>query len=412
MLAAYRSSGLARYVTAATLARSADGGAAVGLVLLAASPGAGLRDGARVGGLLSAGLTAPHLLGPCLARVLDRAPDGRRALAASFAAYALALAAGSFLLGRSPIVLAAAAVVVAGACGPLLTGGLSSRLAAIAGAGDRAQRRAEGWDAVTYGLAGTAGPAAVAALAALTTPLVAILALAGAALVAAALTLTLPRAEHRAAAAADALGVRAALRLIATHGPLRRVSVATMLTALTFGGLSVLAVVLGAALTSRPGAGATLVAAFGLGNLTGSLLVTAFPVRGEPETVTARWVAAMGAALALCATAPSYPLALAAFALAGASNAPFFTASLAARSRYSPPRARAQVFVSLAGLKVAMASAGTALAGAAIGLGPRALLAAGAVLTMAAAAATVLDRRLTQRPPATPTRRPETRSTA
>jgi hypothetical protein len=122
--------------------------------------------------------------------------------------------------------------------------------------------------------------------------------------------------------------------------------------------------------------------------------VTAFPLGGEPERVVTRWVVVMAAALAVCALAPSYPLALAAFALAGASNAPFFTATLAARSRYSPAAARAQVFVSLAGVKVAMASAGTARAGAAGGTGPRALLVAGAALTRGAAAETVVDRRI------------------
>jgi hypothetical protein len=48
----------------------------------------------------------------------------------------------------------------------------------------------EGWDAVSYGLAGTAG------LAAVTTPLAAVLALAAAPLAAAAVTLTLPRARQ------------------------------------------------------------------------------------------------------------------------------------------------------------------------------------------------------------------------
>ncbi|MDP9396693.1 MAG: hypothetical protein M3P96_02140 [Actinomycetota bacterium] len=125
------------------------------------------------------------------------------------------------------------------------------------------------------------------------------------------------------------------------------------------------------------------------------MLVTAFPLRGEPEALTARHVMLMGVAFGLCALALSYPLAVAAFALAGASNAPFFTATLAARSIYSPPGARAQVFVSSAGLKVATASAGTALAGAGAGFGPRALFIAGAALTLAAAAGTILDRRLT-----------------
>jgi hypothetical protein len=430
------SSPLARYLAAATLARAADAGAAVGLVLLAVSPAAGVHHGVGTGGLLAAALTAPHLLGPWVARRLDGARDGRSVLAAAFAAYGVALAAASLGLGRVPLAFVVLAVGAAGACGPLLTGGLSSRLAGIAGSGRRARvtdtaasgreagpagdntasgrredpagaasgrqedpagdagsGRAEGWDAVTYGLAGTLGPALVAVLASATTPLVALLTLAAAAVVAAAVTLTLPPAEPHAAAAQDALTVRAALRLLVARGPLRRVGLATMLTAASFGALPVVAVMLGPDLTSRASAGASLVAAFGLGNLAGSGLVTAFPLRGEPERLTTRWVAVMGAALGLCAFSPSYPLALAAFVLAGASNAPFFTATLAARSRYSPARARAQVFVSLAGMKVAMASAGTALAGAASGAGPRVLLAAGAALTLGAAAATVLDRR-------------------
>jgi len=400
-MSAYRGP-LGRYLLAATLARAADAGAAVGLVLLAVSPEAGLEHGVQAGGLLAAALTAPHLLGPWVARRLDGAHDGRRVLAAAFTAYGIAIAAASLGLGHVPFPLVLAAAVAAGACGPPLTGGLSSRLAGIAGgrSGPVGAGRAEGWDAVTYGLAGTLGPALVAVLASATTALAAMLSLAAATVVAAGVTLTLPRAEPAGARAEEALTVRAALRLLVVHGPLRRVGVATMLTAASFGALSVIAVMLGPDLTSRAGAGASLVAAFGLGNLAGSGLVTAFPVRGEPERVTTHWVAVMRAALGVCALAPSYPLALAAFALAGASNAPFFTATLAARSRYSPAPARAQVFVSLAGVKVAMASAGTALAGAAGGAGPRALLAAGAALTLGAAAATVVDRRLSPAPQA------------
>lgn len=412
MLDTYGKPPLARYLVAATLARGADAGAAVGLVLLAVSPATGLQHGVKAGGLLAAALTAPHLLGPWVARRLDRARDGRRVLAAAFTTYGIALAAASLGLGRLPFPAVVVAVVAAGACGPLLTGGLSSRLASIVRSGraagraggraesgrseGRADGRAEGWDAVTYGLAGTLGPALVAVLASATSALAALLTLAAATVVAAAMTLTLPRTEPHAASAEDALTVRGALRLLVVYGPLRRVGVATMLTAASFGALPVIAVMLGPALTSQASAGASLVAAFGLGNLAGSGLVTAFPLRGEPERLTTRWVALMGLALGVCALAPSYPLALAAFALAGASNAPFFTATLAARSRYSPAAARAQVFVSLAGVKVAMASAGTVLAVAAAGVGPRALLAAGAALTLGAAAATVADRRLSR----------------
>ena len=119
--------GLTRYVAAATLSRGADSGAAVGLVLVAMAPAAHLARPSLVGALLATCLTAPHVLGPVVARQLDRASDGRRLLAAAFALYGLALAA--------------ALVVVAGLCGPLLTGGLSSRLAGLVDPGERARWR-------------------------------------------------------------------------------------------------------------------------------------------------------------------------------------------------------------------------------------------------------------------------------
>jgi hypothetical protein len=194
------------------------------------------------------------------------------------------------------------------------------------------------------------------------------------------LTLTLPGGP----AAEESGDSRGGLRLLVAHGPLRRVSLATVLTSFSFGAVpAVIAVVLGARLH---GSGATLAAAFGVGNLAGSLLVTARPLRGEPVVLTARAVAAMAGALALCAVAPTYPLALGAFGVAGAANAPFVAATLAGRARYSPPAARAHVFVGLAAVKVAAAAAGSALAAAAIGIGPRALLAAGAAITLAGAA--------------------------
>jgi hypothetical protein len=386
------SSALVRYVLAATLVRAADAAAAVGLVLLATSPGAHV-GGARTGGLLAAGLTAPHLLGPLLARRLDAARDGRGVLALAFATYGVALGAAAVLLEGGAVVPAAALVVAAGTCGPLLTGGLSSRLHGVAAGDAGARRRAEGFDAITYGVAGSAGPAAVAALAALTSPLAALLALAGSAVAAAAVTLTLPN-DAGARAPAEALTPAAALRAIAANGPLRRVAAATMLTALGGGALSVVAVLLAVELGSSAGSGATLVAAFGLGNLAGSLLVTAFPQRGDPERLALRWVAAIAAGFALCALAPSRPLAIAAFALAGAPNAPFIAAALAARSRHAPPGGRAQVFVWMAGAKVAMGAAGAAIAGAAACAGPRALLAGAAVIAFAATAGARLDRRL------------------
>ncbi|MBA8955352.1 MFS transporter [Actinomadura namibiensis] len=382
---AFGADGLARYLAAAILVRGSDSGAAVGLVLLALRPDGG-RGAAATGGLLAAALSAPHLLGPWLARRLDAAGDDRRLLAGAFAIYAAALTAGTLALGRAPLPVALLAVAAAGCCGPLLTGGLSSRLAA---GGDR---RVQGWDALTYGVGGTAGPAAVAAASASWGPVAALLGLAAATVLAAALTLTLPSrpaARPRPDAPAD---VRAGMAPLWRRPELRRVTVMTLLAAPQLGALPVIAAAVGDRLRGTAEAGATLTTAFGLGGLAGALLVTAVPLRGEPERAATRLFAALAAVTALCALAPSYPVALAGFALIGVANSLSFTAVLAARAAYSPPAARAQVFVTSAGLKMATASVGAAVAGAFAGIGGAALLLLAATVTGSSVALSMADR--------------------
>ncbi|WP_328992771.1 hypothetical protein OG394_00825 [Kribbella sp. NBC_01245] len=380
---------LMRYVVGATLARTAGGGAAVGLVLLAVDRLSGHAE--LVGGLLAAGLTAPHLLGPILGRRLDQARDGRWFLCSAFLLFGAALAAAGFLLGRAPLLIVVMAVVVAGLCGPLLTGGLSSRVADLTSADQRSRRRGEAWDSVSYGVAGTAGPAGVAAVSTLTSPFVAILVLAAAAIVAAGPTLTLPQAPTR-DRPAEVATVRTVLSLMLRDGRLRRVNYATVLTSVSAGGMSVIAVVMAAELTGRSSSGAVLIAMTGAGSLVGALVLTAVPLEGEPDRLTTYSVLLIGAATGLAAVAPTYRVALLAFVAIGLANAVFVVATFAARSEYAPPGARAQVFITMASLKVAAASAGAALAGLASSLGPRGLPAAAAVVVLSGGLATIIDR--------------------
>jgi MFS family permease len=383
-------SGLARYLTAAVLVRGADSGATVGLLLLAADR----HQSAALGGLLVAALNAPHLVGPWLAARLDRARDRRRLLAGAYLVYGCALAAGALAIGRLPVVVALAAVAVAGCCGPLLTGGLSSVLGDLrpaSGAGSAAgarrtearvldaDRRRRGWDALTYGVGGTAGPAATAGLTALAGSLEAVAGLAVAAVAAGALAVSLPLAGRE--PSREAPGLRAGLAVLVRRPPLRRVTVLTLLGAIELGALPVVAVRFGTELHGTATAGATLTVAYGAGSLLGSALVTAWPLRGEPELLAARLFGAMAVATALCALAPGYVVAIAGFAVLGLLNATSFTATLAARGGYAPQSAQAQVFVTSAGLKVAMAAVGAALAGAAGDLGGRILLFAVAATT-------------------------------
>jgi hypothetical protein len=382
---------LATYLASATLVRSASGGAAVGLVSLAITGG---RGGTVVGGVLAALLTAPNLAGPWVAKWMEKAKDSRLPLGGGFITYGVVLAGCALLLGRLPIVLVAVLISVAGLCDPLMTGGLSSRLVFIVGSDPLTQRRAEAWDSATYGIGNIAGPAAVAGLVVVLGPVAAVVALGASAVLAGLLLFLLPGDRATPAGAHDPMAVRDALKVVVGRGPLRRVMVATMLTSISTGGVMVIAVVFGNQLHHAAGAGAVLGATYGIGNLCGALSVGVFPMRGEPERLTLRLIAVNAVAIALCAVVPNYPLAMAAFALAGASSSILFTATLAVRSQYSPPNARAHVFVIMAGFKMATASAGTALAGTLVGIGPRPLLLLGALITATAVGVAALDRHL------------------
>jgi len=184
------------------------------------------------------------------------------------------------------------------------------------------------------------------------------------------------------------------LRTMIIFGPLRRVSYPTMITALVLGGMSVVAVRLAPELGHPAASGAVLAAALGIGNLVGSIAVTVRPLRGEPERLTALFVGVIAGMLLLASGMPSFSLALGAFFLIGVANAPFFAATLAARSEYAPVGGRAQLFVAIAAFKIAAGSAGTAMAGALNGVGSRPIALPRPSAVAATALATVIERRL------------------
>ena len=387
---------LVRYVLSAALARTADAGAAIGLLLLAVERSSQVDRPVLAGSILAAAIGVPHLAGPLVARVLDRARDSCQVLVAAMVAYGVFLGAAALLLGRAPLALVVLLVAGAGLCGPLLTGGLSSRLAGIIGGAERAQRRGEGWDALTYGLSGSVGPAVVAAIAAGSSALAALFVLVGGALVGAVLTLTLPRAAAAEKTSPDAGSTAEVLQEIFRIGALRRISVATMITSLATGGLAVLAVRLAEHLEISAASGATMMAAFGIGTLLGSLALTLRPLSSDPERVMLWGVTGIGVTVAACAAAGSLPAALVLFFLVGVMHAPYLAGSLGARSDYAPPDARAQVFVTVAALKIVTGAAGAPLVGLLSGLDPRIVFVGCGVLVLVGALTSVLDRRLTR----------------
>ncbi|BAJ33129.1 MULTISPECIES: hypothetical protein [Kitasatospora] len=359
---------LPRYLGVAFLARLADEGAAVAIVLLALA-----RTGsAAPGALVLAAWTAPHVLAaPLVGALAARTRRPRLLHAAAIGGFAATLAVLAAVLGRLPLPLALVAAAAGGCCGPVVSGGLSALLGRLprGGSGDSATRgdeRARAWDAVTYNAAGMAGPGAVAAVGAGWSPEAAMWALAVVAAGAAALVPWLPEPAPVAGAGSSRLrteladGVRTVWRVV----ELRAVSAATGLAFLGLGALTTTGVLLAARL-GRAEAGGLLTAAFALGALAGSLLLTGPWVGTAPQRLAVAGLSLAGAGLALAAAVPALPVAVGGFALAGAGDGLVLTATLRIRAAYSPPHRRPQVFTLGAGLKISAAAAGAALAAAA-----------------------------------------------
>jgi MFS family permease len=377
---------LARYVLAATLVRSADGGAVVAIVLLANACGMP----GWLAGLLGASITAPHLLGPFIARRLDTTRDGRKVIAFSAVLHGVLLAAAALLLPVTVAIWPAILLFASGIFGPMLTGGVSSRLPSIAGPEQRSQRRAQSWDVASYGLSGTLGPAAVAWIAAASDALTATLVLAAAAVVGAGAVLALPRQEPL-DKAIDVPSPGRTLRLIWKRGPLRRTLGLTVTVAFSVAALPIYAVATAPAFGGAAAAG-TLVAAYGIGNLLGSAALMVRPLSRDADPLMSSLAALVAAALILVTLTPTLPASLIAFCLAGTANAMFFAATLAARSEYAPIEARGQIFIWVGALKIAAGSAGTAVAGATIAPTVWAPLLLATALTTAAATSSIIER--------------------
>ncbi|SHJ82944.1 Uncharacterised MFS-type transporter YbfB [Tessaracoccus bendigoensis DSM 12906] len=382
---------LARYVVAATLVRSADGGAVVAIVLLAHASGLP----GWIAGLLGASITAPHLLGPFIARRLDTAQDGRKVIAISALVHGVLLGAAGLLLPVTWAVAPAVLLVVSGLFGPMLTGGVSSRLPSIAGPSQRSQRRAHGWDVASYGLSGTLGPAVVAWIVAGPGPLTATLVLAAAAIIGAGGVLVLPRQDPPLSAVDVPLPGRTLLA-IGRSGPLRRTLALTITVAFSVAVLPIYAVAVAPSLGGAALAG-TLVAVYGIGSLAGSALLMAWPLRGDSDRLTPVLALVVAASLAVVIVVPGLVTSLVAFGLAGIANSLFFAATLAARSEYAPVEARGQVFIWVGALKIAAGSAGTAVAGALIGVTWLPIAVVAGLTAVSATVCAVARRRQSQR---------------
>jgi hypothetical protein len=352
--------GLAHYLGASFLSRTADEGARVALVLVAVDR----LSSAALGGTLVATLLVPHVLtAPLVGAWVDRSPRPGAVLAITIAIFATGLATTVYTVGRSPLWLTYLVLAIAGSCGPAITGGLTSRVPGIVG--PMREARAFGWDSLFYNLASMAGPASVALVAACAGPGAAILllsAMAGLGAVGVATLRISP--EPVAVAGADRPRLLGGARAIVRSSPVLRTL--TLTTSLGHAGPGALAVVATVLAVSRhqPAAGGLLLSTVAGGALLGSLWCTWRPIPAAHAAAVTAWsMILIGVPLAAAATTESLGLTATLFGLSGLFVGPFASALFLARSQLAPEAVRAQVFTIGAGLKVTAAALGAALIG-------------------------------------------------
>jgi hypothetical protein len=361
-------SSLPVYLTSAVLARTADEGARVALVVLATQRA----DSPALGGALVAALMIPHVAAAPVVGVLADSVRRRRLFHGSAVAlYGAALVALAFLVGTADDAVTLALAAAAGCVAPLLTGGLTGLLPELLS--KERLTRAFSADAVSYNLAGICGPAVAAALGTAVGAGAALAVLGAGAMTGGLLLFSLrlpPRARKQGGPGrfrpADLVQ---GLVELTRNPPLGSVTWGSSVGQMGVGALPVVSVLLAAEYHASWATGG-LMTAFAAGALAGSLSYAYRPVgRHHPERVVLWSLPATGVPLAMVPFAGHAVVAAALFALAGFCTGPLFSALLASRERYAPAAVRTQIFTLGAGLKSTFAAAGAGAAGALSGLG-------------------------------------------
>ncbi|MDR7280829.1 MFS transporter [Catenuloplanes atrovinosus] len=368
-----------RYLAVAVLARFADEGARVALLLLALDT----TGSTFFGGALAAAFMVPHVLAASAVGVIaDRARRRAPVYALFLGGYGAALAVCGLLTGVLPAAVVLLVAVLGGACAPLGFGGLSSLIKELFPAGRR--DRVYGLDVMTYNLAGICGPATAAVVAETPGPRAATLLLGGGALTAGLVVLSLPLTRREAPAATLGGMLTGGFGAIWRIRRLRAVTLATSLGAGATGAFPLIAALLAIEYHAGYASGALLSAA-AIGGMAGSLLYARYPIGARrPERTVMICLVASALPLAAVPFVPGVIPAALLFGAAGFFFGPQSAALFTSRDRHAPAAVHTQVFTLGAGLKVTTAALGTALAGYAAGAGAHGLLFAAAGVHAAA----------------------------
>lgn len=358
----------ATYFTSAVMARLANEGLRLALILTAAATPAGL----KLGGLLVAAFLIPSIVAaPFVGRMADLSSKPTRLYAMAFAFHGLMILLCGLSIGVTPAPVTLLIAVAGGSVGPLLMGGLSSLLGTIVP--QPMLPRAYAMDVVTYNVSAILAPAVVAAVAGLVSPLASLMLLGALMMVASLIVLRLPIKGKQDRAVIAVPSPIDGFKALWSITPLRSTVVATSLASVSMGILPIAATML-ADTTFNVNAG-VLLSTMASGALIGSLAYASRPFGTERPHVMLPFVTlATAVPLAILIMVTSTPIALMLFAFSGALAGPQGTAQFSVRDRFSPQNVRTQVFTLSTSLKTTFAAIGAALAGLISGASPQVLL--------------------------------------
>jgi MFS family permease len=356
----WRSPGLGALFTASTTARLANEAARVAIVLLVLS-----RTGSpALAGVVVGALALPALVtGPVLGAWLDRTARRRSVFVANQVLLLGVLLALLAATGTAPSYVVVGLGLLAGVTSPVLTGGFTGLIAPLVPAAFL--RQAYGAEATSYNVAAVAGPALAGALAAAFSPDVAVAATAAASLAALVAVLGVPMPAPAPDPARTSLirTVLDGLRLLLTVPALRSITIATTVSFTGMGALPVVFPLLAVEVGASAAAGGALFSAFALGALAGSVAVASRAPRTGPLRMVFVGLAGLALAFGAVALAPTFGVALALVALAGAVEGPVLASTLALRAAHTPAHMQTQVVTTAASLKFGGFAVGSAVTG-------------------------------------------------
>ncbi|GAA0961388.1 MFS transporter [Kribbella koreensis] len=350
---------LARYLTAATIARVGAEMVVFTLVLLVLDR----TDSAALAGITGAAYALPAIVtGPLLGAWLDRTPYRRTALALNQTVVGAVMVAMLAVVGHSPHWVTPTLAALAGMTLPLVSGGFTSMLPSLVP--PERLPRANSLEAASFGTATITGPAAAATIAAAVSV--------EAAAVVIALTATLSiLAIGRLPALPPAHKVQEPFLASVVGGLTHlartpRLRASTVTTTLLMGVIGMLLITLPlhmASLGMPRSAAGYLWTALELGSVTTALLLGHFQTRWRPEHVVMLSIAAYGVAFTAWPLASSFAVLLVFAAVTGLLEGPTLPAMFAARQVYSPLALQGRVSTTAASLRIGAAAVGQAAAG-------------------------------------------------